>query len=365
MSKDYYKILGVNKDASQEEIKRAYRLLAQKYHPDKAGGDEKKFKEINEAYQILSDDKKRTQYDQFGADFSSFAQGFGGQAGFAGQGINFEDLFQGFSAQGGDFSDIFGDIFSTFGGRGRTRHYKTKARDISVDLELTLEDIYKGINKDIKLQKLIKCPVCRGSGRESGSSMRKCPTCKGSGEIHQTRRTFFGSFSQITTCSNCQGEGEIPEKICSKCHGKGVIKDAETTTISIPFGVDDGQIIKLEGQGEAGGKGEVPGDLYIRIHLKKHKYFIKKGDDIYYELLISFTQATLGDKIEIPTLEKKVNLKIPAGIQSGKLIRIRGKGLSRAAGGRGDQLVKIQVETPQKISQKAKELLEKLKDEGI
>jgi len=195
--------------------------------------------------------------------------------------------------------------------------------------------------------------------------MRKCPTCKGSGEIHQTRRTFFGSFSQITTCSNCQGEGEIPEKICSKCHGKGVIKDAETTTISIPFGVDDGQIIKLEGQGEAGGKGEVPGDLYIRIHLKKHKYFIKKGDDIYYELLISFTQATLGDKIEIPTLEKKVNLKIPAGIQSGKLIRIRGKGLSRAAGGRGDQLVKIQVETPQKISQKAKELLEKLKDEGI
>jgi molecular chaperone DnaJ len=362
MAKDYYKILGINKDASKEAIKRAYRELAQKYHPDKAGGDEKKFKEINEAYQVLSDDKKRAQYDQFGAIFEQPGFDF---SGFAGQGVNFEDLFRGFSGQGGDFSDIFGDIFSTFGGRGRARHYKTKARDISIDLELTLEDIYKGIKKDIKLQKLIKCPICKGGGGESGSSMKKCSVCKGSGEIHQTQRTFFGSFSQITTCSNCRGEGEIPEKICSKCRGRGVIKDTETITINIPFGVDDGQIIKFEGQGEAGKQGELPGDLYVKIHLKKHKDFIKKGDDIYYELPISFTQAVLGDKIEIPTLEKKVNLKIPAGIQSGKLIRIRGKGLSRAAGGRGDQFVKIQIETPQKISQKVKELLEKLKDEGI
>jgi len=358
MSKDYYKILGISKGASKEELKRAYRELAHKYHPDKAGGDEKRFKEINEAYQVLSDDKKRAQYDQFGADFSAYGGPTGGWdfSGFAGQGANFE---------GWDFSDIFGDIFSTFGGRGRAKAYKTKARDISIDLELTLEDIYKGIKKDIKLQKLIKCPVCKGSGGEPGSSMKECPACKGSGEIHQTQRTFFGSFSQITTCSNCQGEGEIPEKICNKCHGKGIIKDTETITISIPFGVDDGQIIKFEGQGEAGRKGEAPGDLYIRIHLKKHKYFIKKGDDIYYELLISFTQAALGDRIEIPILEGTVKLRIPAGIQSGKLIRIRGKGLSRAAGGRGDQFVKIQIETPQKISQKVKELLEKLKDEGI
>lgn len=377
--KDYYKILGVSRNASKEEIKRAYRELAQKYHPDKKGGDEKKFKEINEAYQVLSNDEKRRQYDQFGTTFEGFqgAPGFD----FSGfQGINIEDLFkgfEGFSAQGGqtsgwDFGDIFGDIFSTFSEGKRARRYKAKAQDISIDLELTLEDIYnampanrQGIKKDIKLQKLVKCPSCKGSKGEPGSSMKKCPICNGSGEIHQTQRTFFGSFSQITTCSNCQGKGEIPEKTCSKCQGRGVVRDIETITINIPFGVDDGQIIKLEGQGEAGEKGELPGDLYIRIHIKKHKYFTKKRDDIYYELQISFTQAVLGDKIEIPILEGKVKLKVPTGIPSGKLIRIRNKGLPKASGERGDQFVRIRVEIPKRLSKKAKELLEKLKEEGI
>lgn len=359
MKKDYYKILGVSRNASKEEIKRAYRGLAHKYHPDKAGGDEKKFKEINEAYQVLSNNQKRAQYDQFSA-FGGPAEGWGG--------VNFEDLFRGFSGFSGfrdtnfDFDDIFGDLF---GQRRQTRHYKTKAQDISIDLELTLEDIYKGLKKDIQLRKSIKCPNCKGGGGELGSSMKKCSSCGGSGEIHQTQRTFFGSFSKITICSDCQGEGEVPEKTCSKCGGRGVIKDIETITINIPAGVDDGQIIKLEGQGEAGGKGELPGDLYIRIHLKKHKDFIKKGDDVYYELPISFTQATLGDKIEIPTLEGKVKLKIPAGIGSGKLIRIRGKGMPRASGRRGDQFVKIQIKTPKKLSQKAKDLLKKLKEEGL
>lgn len=373
MAKDYYKILGVSKNASKEEIKKAYRDLAQKYHPDKVGGDEKKFKEINEAYQVLSNDKKRAQYDRFGTTFEQPGWDFSGFSGFSspgGQGINFEDLFRGFSAYGGpaegwDFSDIFGDIFSSGWNRKQAKHYKTKAGDISIDLELTLEDIYKGIKKDIKLQKSVKCSSCKGNGGEPGSPMKRCPTCQGSGEVHQTQRTFFGSFSRITTCSSCQGEGEIPEKICSKCRGRGIIRSIETITIRVPFGVDNGQIIKLEGQGEAGGKGELPGDLYIRIHLKKHKYFIKKGDDIYYELPISFTQVALGDKIEIPTLEGKVKLKIPAGIQSGKLIRIRGKGLPGTIGGRGNQFVKIQVETPKKLSQKVKDLLEKLKEEGL
>jgi molecular chaperone DnaJ len=195
--------------------------------------------------------------------------------------------------------------------------------------------------------------------------MKKCSACKGSGEIHQTQRTFFGSFSRVTTCVECQGEGELPEKTCTKCRGRGVITDIETITVNIPFGVDDGQIIKLEGQGEAGKKGELPGDLYIRIHLKKHKDFIKKGDDIYYELSISFTQAALGDKIEISTLEGRVKLKIPAGIESGKLIRIKSKGMPKASGGKGDQFIKIQIKTPKKLSQKAKDLLKKLKDEGI
>lgn len=370
MAKDYYKILGVSKNASPEEIKRAYRELAQKYHPDKAGGDEKKFKEINEAYQVLSDDKKRSQYDQFGTTFEGFSA-YGGQpswdfSDFSGQGINFEDLFRGFSAQGGpssgwDFGDVFSDVF----GRKRTRAYKPKAQNISIDLELTLEDIYKGVKKDIKLQKSAKCPSCKGSGGEPGSPMKKCSICKGSGEIHRSQRTFFGSFSQITVCSNCQGAGEIPEKSCAKCRGKGVIRDIETITINIPFGIDDGQIIKLEGQGEAGQKGELPGDLYIRIHLKKHKDLIKKGDDVYYELPLSFTQAALGDKIEIPTLEGSVKLKIPSGIQSGKLIRIKDRGLPKATGERGDQFVKIQVKIPKRLSKKAKDLLKRLKEEGI
>ncbi len=367
MSKDYYKILGVSHSASKEEMKNAYRQLAHKYHPDKAGGDEKKFKEINEAYQVLSDDNKRVQYDQFGADGPRH---FGGQAASGWRDINFEDLFRGFSAQGGpasgwrdtgDLGDIFGDIF----GQRRASRYKGKAQDISIDLELALEDIYNGLKKDIKLRKTVKCSYCKGTGGEPGSSMKQCFACSGSGEVHQTQRTFFGSFSRVTTCSVCQGEGEIPEKTCKKCRGKGITTDIETITVSVPFGVDDGQIIKLEGQGEAGRKGELPGDLYIRIHLKKHKYFVKKGDDIYYEFSISFTQAVLGDKIEIPTLEGKVKLKIPAGIQSGKLIRIRGKGIPRATGGKGDQFVEIQIKTPKKISQKVRNLLKKLKQEGI
>jgi len=374
MNKDYYKILGVSQNASKEEIKRAYRKLAHQYHPDKRGGDEKKFKEINEAYQVLSDDRKRAQYDQFSAYDGSSP--FGGQTAWGwkdfsgGGGINIEDLFRGFSERGKtaeDFNfsglgDIFGDIF----GESRTRRrYKKKAKDIVIDLELTLEDIYQGLTKEIKLRKLVVCPNCGGSGGEPGSAMKKCAVCGGGGEIHQTQRTFFGSFSRVTTCSNCQGEGEIPEKTCSKCRGRGVIKDIKTITINIPPGVDDGQIIKLEGQGEAGKKGELSGDLYIRIHLKKHKEFVKKGDDIYYELPISFTQAALGDKIEIPTLEKRVKLKIPAGIQSGKLLRIRGRGLPRSDGERGDQFVKIQIETPKKLSQKVKKLLKELKEEGL
>lgn len=363
MSKDYYNTLGVGKGTSKEEIKRAYRRLAHQYHPDKKDGDEKKFKEINEAYQVLSNDQKRAQYDQFGSVFTQggFEGGFGG--------VNFEDLFRGSGGFSGfrntefDLGDIFGDIFNQRG--TKARHYKTKAQDISIDLELTLEDIYKGLKKDIKLRKTVSCHKCKGIGGEPNSSMKECSACGGNGEIHQAQRTFFGSFSRVIICSNCQGEGEIPEKTCSKCRGKGVISDIETITVSIPFGIDDGQIIKLEGQGEAGRKGELAGDLYIRIYLKKHKSFIKKGDDVYYELSISFTQATLGDKIEIPTLEGKVKLKIPIGIESGKLIRIRNKGMPKISGGRGDQFVKLQIKTPKKLSQKVKGLLRKLKEEGL
>lgn len=372
MSKDYYKILGVSRNASKEEIKKAYRRLAHKYHPDK-GGDEQKFKEINEAYSVLSDDKKRAQYDQFGTTFDKFGFSEDYSSGREWTGFtSFEDIlrnFQGFKDKKTewDFGDIFGDLFENFFGQRKTgyRYKKRKAPDIIIDLELTLEEIFKGLKKEVKIRKTIKCPECKGTGRTKDSRMKKCPFCGGTGELHQTQRTFFGSFSRIVVCPECQGEGEIPERPCKKCRGTGRIKGLETISINIPSGVDDGQIIKIEGQGEEGKKGELPGDLYIRIHLKKHKYFTKKGDDIYYKLPITFSQAVLGDKVEVPTLEGKVKLKIPAGIESGKLIRIKGKGMFKPNGQRGDQYVKVEIITPKKVSKRAKELLEKLKEEGL
>ena len=361
MSKDYYKILEVNKNASKDEIKKAFRKLAHKHHPDKSNGDEKKFKEINEAYQTLSNDNKRAQYDQFGSAFpgGGFPGGQSSGGGWGEGGINMEDILRNF---GGGFSD-FGDIFSGQSGRSQARQRRAKASDISIDLELSLEDIYKGINKEIELKKTIKCRDCEGSGGKPGSPMKKCSGCNGQGEIHQTQRTILGSFSRVSVCPECQGEGEKPEQVCSQCRGRGATRGVEKILVNVPFGVDDNQIIKLENHGEAGGKGNLSGDLYIKVHLRKHKHFIKRGDDIYYQLPISFTQAALGDKIEIPTLNGPVKLKVPAGIQSEKLLRLRGKGIARASGGRGDQLVKIHIEVPKKLSRKAKDLLKKLKEE--
>lgn len=370
MVKDYYKILGISRDASKAEIKGAYYRLAHKHHPDK-GGDEQKFKEINEAYQVLSDEKKRAQYDQFGTTF----EGFRGFEGFPG-GFSFDDLFNGFSASGGrsGFEDSFGqegglgDIFSEFFGRGGRKAWRarSKGQGISVDLEISLEDAFKGIDKEVQLQKMVKCSRCDGLGREPGSLNKKCGTCGGTGEIHQTQRTFLGSFSRITTCSNCQGEGSIPEKLCVQCRGNGRIRDVSKIKINILSGVDDGQIIKLTGQGEEGPRGGEPGDLYIKVHLKPHKHFSRKGDHVHYEALVSFTQAVLGDKIEVPTLDGKVKMKIPAGVQSGKIFRIKEKGMPKINGrGRGDQLVEIKIKTPKRLSRRQKKLIEGMREEGL
>jgi len=347
MSKDYYSILGVSENASKEEIKRAYRRLAHQYHPDKNGGDDKKFKEVNEAYQVLSNDQKRQQYDQFGTAFD--------QGGFSG----FEDIFKGFSGQRFEgFGDIFGDIFS---GSGFRR--KQKGKDIVVDIEIDLEDAFKGVKKEIKLKKLTICSNCRGSGGEPGSGKKKCPNCNGSGQIEQTKRTFFGVFSQVITCSECDGKGEIPEKSCKKCRGTGRIHDIEEIKVDLPAGVDDGQTIRLTGKGEMPKKEGVPGDLYIRVHLKKHKLFERKGDDIFYNLSLKFTQAVSGDKVEIPTLEQTVKLKIPQGTESGKTFRLAEKGMPRVNGiGRGDLYVKVNIKVPKRLSKK---LIEDLKKEGI
>ena len=352
MSKDYYNILGVSKNASKDEIKRAYRRLAHQCHPDKNNGDDKKFKEVNEAYQVLSNDQKRQQFDQFGTAFD--------QGGFSGS-QGFEDLFRGFSGQKvnfEDFGDIFGDVFSGAGFRRRQ-----KGKDIVVDVEISLEDAFKGVEKEIKLRKLSVCSHCGGAGGEPGKGKKKCSDCNGSGQVQQTKRTFFGVFSQVTTCPKCNGKGEIPEKYCKKCRGNGRIHDIEEITIDLPAGVDNGQTIRLAGKGEMPKKDGVPGDLYIRVHLKKHKLFERRGDDILYNLSLKFTQAVLGDKVEIPTLEKTVKLKIPEGTESGKLFRLADKGMPRVNSmGRGDQYVEITVKVPKKLSKK---LAEDLKKEGI
>lgn len=367
MAKNYYEILGVEKGASDEEIKKAYRKLAHQYHPDKQGGDEVKFKEINEAYQVLSDKQKRSQYDQFGSTFdgagANGAGGFGGFdfSGFGGGGAN------GFNFEG-DLGDLFGDIFGGSRGSGHAR--QDRGQDISVDVELTLEEALSGVEKDIKLYIATSCSKCGGTGAEAGSKMEKCKTCGGAGYVQKQKRTMFGVFAQNEICPDCQGAGEKPDKKCSKCGGDGRVKDEKTIKIKIPAGIAEGQTIRVSGQGEAGfrpGSGKsIAGDLYVTAHLKKHPIFERRGDDLIYKLDINFSQAALGDNITIPTLEKKLKLKIPSGIQSGKIIKIGGGGFPHLQGrGAGDMYITVQITTPEKLSKKQRNLLEELQKEGL
>ncbi|MCK4781509.1 molecular chaperone DnaJ [Candidatus Parcubacteria bacterium] len=357
---DYYQTLGVARDASEQDIKKAYRKLAHKYHPDK-GGDEKKFKELNEAYQVLSSKQKRAQYDQFGRVFEGQAGGFDpGAAGFgfgqgAGQGVEFDM---------GDLGEIFGSFFS--GDQARKKNIK-RGQDIQVDIQITLEDVLTGKEKKVSLYKAAVCDRCQGSGAEPGSSVKECFTCRGAGEVQQIKKTFLGSFQRYTTCPECKGEGTKPEKLCNVCKGEGRIKKDKEIRISIPAGVDTNQVIKITGEGEAGKRGGNPGDLYIRILVKKHSAFKRSGDDIYHSAPISFSQACLGDKIEIPSLEgKKIELKIPDGTESGKVLRLSRKGIPHFSGwGRGSMYVELVIQTPQKLSKNQKQLLEQLKKEGI
>lgn len=372
MARDYYEILGVGKGASDDEIKRAYRRLAQKHHPDKPGGDEKKFKEINEAYQVLSDKQKRGQYDQFGQTFEQAqAQGrggFGGAQGFGDFG-GFADAFRNasggvnFDFGGGGFEDIFGDIFGGGARRGRTRK---QGEDIAIDMELTLEEAYSGVEREVNIHKRTICPACKASGAEPGSKTITCPTCKGKGEVRQTQRTILGSFTQVSVCPECGGEGKITEKKCRACGGDGRVRESVPMKIRIPAGVENGMSLTLEGAGEAGPKGGTSGDLYVNIHIKPHKYFTRQNADLIYELEIGFSQAAMGAKVEVPTITGKASLTIPAGIESGKVIRMRGEGMPNLQGrGRGDQLVNIKIKTPKSLSRRQKELLEELGKEGL
>ncbi|MFA5777019.1 MAG: molecular chaperone DnaJ [Parcubacteria group bacterium] len=360
---NYYEILGVAKGATDDEIKKAYRKLAHKHHPDKTGGNEAEFKKINEAYQVLSDKSKRAQYDQFGQTFDQ-----GGFQGGQGQGFGGFD-FSGFNqqSQGGfDFQDFgFEDIFSNiFGGERRGGRSRKKAgKDIQVDAEISFEEMVKGARRNINIYKNVVCERCHGTGGEPSAKKETCPTCHGSGQIRQSMQSFFGSFSQVSTCPTCQGAGETYSERCRKCRGDGRVKEEENIEIEIPAGIQDGQTLSMEGRGEAGEKGGSSGDLYVNIHVTPHPKFKREKNNIISNEYITFSQATLGDKINIDTIGGQLKMKIPAGTQSGEIFRVRNEGVpSLDRRGRGDHLVKIIVNIPKHLSRKQKELIERLKE---
>lgn len=355
--RDYYEILGVSRDADQGAIKKAYRKLALKYHPDRNPGDQKaeeRFKEAAEAYEVLSDEQKRARYDRFGH------AGMGNGGGFSG-GMTMEDIFQ-------QFGDIFGEgspFESFFGGAagGRRRSRGQKGANLRIKVSLTLDEIAKGATKKIKVKKQIACDVCGGSGAKDSSSVRTCGTCGGSGYVRQVRSTFLGQMQTTTTCPTCNGAGEVVTENCSKCKGNGVVQGEETMEIEIPAGVEEGMQLSLRGKGNAGLRGGPSGDLLISIEEKAHDYLQRDGQNLVYELYLNFADAALGTSVEVPTIEGTVKIKVPSGTQSGKIFRLREKGLpSVQAYGRGDQLIHVNVWTPKKLNDEERALLEQLRD---
>ncbi len=362
MAKDYYKSLGIARNATKDEIKKAYRELAHKYHPDK-GGDGERFKEINEAYSVLSNDEKRSQYDQFGQVYEG---GGSSQGGFQWPG-GFRMDFGADNAGGAndfDFSDVFEDLFSG-GGSNRTRSRERKGKDIRIDIEIPFEESILGIKKEIELYKLARCSKCIGSGAEKGSKMNPCKTCEGKGNIQKTQRTFLGSFTQVSTCPECSGVGKRPEIICVQCRGKGIEQRNENLEIFIPKGIREGEVLKMSGKGEASLAAGTPGDLYIHIHVAPHKTFRRQGDDIVMQLWIKLSQAMIGGSMDLASIDGIIKLKIPEGTQAGDILSVRGKGAYASSGyGRGNLLIEIKVELPKKSSKRIREIAQDLSQEG-
>lgn len=363
MAKDYYEILGVDKKATQEEIKSAYRKLAKKHHPDANKGDataEQRFKELNEAYQTLSDDQKRKQYDMFGAEGPNFGAGQGGFTGYGG----FESQgFEGFSG----FSDIFENLF---GGsmRGRThqntRNGPQRGQDIRIALDITFEEAAFGVKKEISLKRVESCEACGGSGAKKGTKKKACKACNGTGEERIQQNTIFGSITNVQPCRECGGEGSIAEEPCAECSGKGTITVTRNITIDVPAGIDNGQILSLRGEGNAGKNGGPRGDLRVHVNVSPDKLFERVGSDLYVDLKINMVFAALGGDVEVPTLEEKVRYKVPAGTQSGTMFRLKGKGIKQLNSSRtGDLYVRVTVEIPKDLTHKQKKLLKELAEE--
>lgn len=357
--RDYYDVLGLGRDATEEDIKKAYRKLALQYHPDRNPGSkdaEEKFKEATEAYEILKDPEKRSRYDRYGHAGVTAGAGFGG---FDFSTFDLSDALRAFMRDFGSFS-IFDDLFGETSTRTRRRR-GPKGRDLQVKLKLTLEEITTGVEKKIKLKRMVKCDQCRGTGAAKGTSKVTCPRCQGTGQIRKVSRTFFGQFVNVTACNYCQGEGEVIQKPCPVCGGQGRVKGVSTITVKVPAGVVTGNYIPITGSGDVGPRGGVSGNLIVLIEELEHELYSRHEDDIIYEVPISFSQGALGDQIQVPTLDGKVNLKIPPGTQSGKIFRLKGKGIPHLHGyGRGDELIRIVVWTPTRLSREEKELFEKL-----
>jgi len=364
MAKDYYKTLGVARGASNDELKKAYRKLAHEHHPDKKGGDEAKFKEINEAYQVLSNKEKRAQYDQFGEASSQSSGGGGGGAGFGG--FDFSRGFEGFSNGDfhfeGGFDDIFSDIFGArSASRGRSRK---SGADIQVDVEISFEEMAHGVRKAVSLRRSVSCPSCSGTGGKPGTKESSCKTCSGSGQVRRMVRSFLGAFQQVEACSECSGRGKVYAEKCPECRGSGQVKKSAEIPIDIPAGIEDGQMLSLSGEGEAGGRGNPSGDLLVAVHVRPHAFLSRRGNDIVSTISLSSVRAALGETVSVPTIEGDVSMKIPAGTESGEVFRIRGKGLPSIGNswGKGDHLVTVRVRIPKRLSREERTLFESLRD---